>query len=242
MIMTDPLTTEAIYLRLGSLIADMPDIKVDPTPETHRWVAQVLALIEASKLVDTMSIATFQVVAQHLQGPLRDANWSAILAIAHLALARVELHAPAELQGAFIAAGHAFDAFAAVGKALGTATGDVFIVDPYAEAKLLTDYAVLAPETVSVRVLTEATYRKALKPAAEHWRQQMKQALEVRLGAPRTLHDRLILIDGKTAFVLGQSFKDLATRAHTSLVRMPPDAGKLKIDAYELMWSSATAL
>ena len=64
MIMTDPLTTEAIYLRLGSLIADMPDIKVDPTPETHRWVAQVLALIEASKLVDTMSIATFQVVAQ----------------------------------------------------------------------------------------------------------------------------------------------------------------------------------
>jgi hypothetical protein len=63
-----------------------------------------------------------------------------------------------------------------------------------------------------------------------------------RIGAPRTLHHRLILIDGKTAFVLGQSFKDLATRAHTSLVRMPPDAGKLKIEAYELMWSSATAL
>ena len=62
--MTDPLTAEAIYLRVGSLIADAPDLKADPTPETHRWVAQVLALIEASKLVDTMSIATFQVVAQ----------------------------------------------------------------------------------------------------------------------------------------------------------------------------------
>jgi hypothetical protein len=205
------------------------------------------------------------------------------LALAHLALAKAELHAPAELQGAFIAAGHSFDAFAAVGKALGTATGDVFIIDPYADAKLLTDYAPLAPETVSVRVLTEATHSKALKPAAEHWRQQMQQPLEVRLGAravdawsldtghcsyivmeehslsdaahpltalfptlrwrwPRTLHDRLILIDGKTAFVLGQSFKDSATRAHTSLVRMPPDAGKLKIEAYELMWSSATPL
>jgi hypothetical protein len=43
------------------------------------------------------------------------------------------------LRGAFIAAGHGFDAFAAVGKALGTATADVFIVDPYADAKLLTD-------------------------------------------------------------------------------------------------------
>ncbi|SHG09153.1 hypothetical protein SAMN05443248_0250 [Bradyrhizobium erythrophlei] len=240
--MTDPLTAEAIYLRVGSLIADAPDLKADPTPETHRWVAQVLALIEAGELVNSASIATFKVASQNMEGPLRDLNAGTILSIAHQALAKAELHAPAELQGAFIAAGHAFDAFAAVGKALGTATGDVFIVDPYAEAKLLTDYAVLAPETVSLRVLTEATYSKALKPAAEHWRQQMKQALEVRLGAPRTLHDRLILIDGKTAFVLGQSFKDLATRAHTSLVRMPPDAGKLKIEAYELMWSSATLL
>jgi len=77
---------------------------------------------------------------------------------------------------------------------------------------------------------------------AEHWRQQMKQPLEVRLSAHRTLHDRAILIDGKTAFSLGQSFKDLAKRSHTSLVRMPPDAGKLKIEAYELMWSSATSL
>jgi hypothetical protein len=107
---------------------------------------------------------------------------------------------------------------------------------------VLTDYAVLAPDNVSVRVLAEAIYSKSLKPAARHWAQQMKQHLEVRLGAPRSLHDRLILIDGKTAFVLGQSFKDLATRAHTSLVRMPPDAAKLKIDAYEAMWLSATPL
>lgn len=241
--MTDPLTTEAIYLRLGSLIADIPDLKSDdPTPDTHRWIAQVLALIEVSNLVDTMSIGWFKAASQHLQGPLSDANASTILAIAHQALAKAELRAPAELQGAFIAAGHTFDAFAAVGKALGAATDDVFIVDPYADAKVLTDYAVLAPDNVSVRVLAEAMHSKSLKPASEHWRQQMKQPLEVRLGPPRSLHDRLILIDGATAFVLGQSFTDLAKRAHTSLVRMPPDASSLKIAAYELMWSSAPSL
>ena len=146
------------------------------------------------------------------------------------------------MQGAFIAAGHTFDAFAAVGKALGTATRDVCIIDPYADARVLTDYAVLAPDNVSVRVLVGAIYSNSLKPAVQHWGQQMKQPLEVRLGAPGSLHDRLILIDGTTAFVLGQSFKDLAKRSHTSLVRMPPDAGKLKIEAYELMWSSATSL
>jgi hypothetical protein len=47
--------------------------------------------------------------------------------------------APAELQGALIAVGHSLDAFAVVGKALCMATTDVFMVDPYADAKLLTD-------------------------------------------------------------------------------------------------------
>lgn len=239
--MTDPLTPEAIYLRLGALIADTPDFDADPNL-AFRWIGQVFALIEAGKLVDTTSISFFKVASHNLQSPMHDTNVGAILAIAHQALAKAELQAPAELQGAFIAAGNAFDAFAAVGKALGTATADVLIVDPFADARLLTDYAVLAPETVSVRVMAEATYAKSLKPAAEHWAKQMKQPLEVRLGPPRTLHDRAILIDGKTAFSLGQSFKDLVTRSHTTLVRMPPDAGKLKIDAYEQMWSSATPI
>src|SRR4051794_27904116 len=50
-----------------------------PDTRNTRWVAQVLALIEAGKLVDPMGIASFHVVSQHLQGPLRDANWSTIL-------------------------------------------------------------------------------------------------------------------------------------------------------------------
>jgi len=140
-------------------------------------------MIEAGNLVDRMGIISFTVASQSLEGVLREMNADTILAIAHQALAKAELHAPAELQGAFIAAGHAFDAFAAVGKALGTATADVFIVDPFADAKLLTDYAVLAPEAVSIRVLSEGTYSKSLEPAAQHWRQQMKQPLDVRVPA-----------------------------------------------------------
>jgi hypothetical protein len=240
--MTEPLTAEAIYLRLGSLIADAPDLKADPTPDTRRWVARVFTLIEAGKLVDGMSIISFRSSSQGLEGVLREVNADTILAIAHQALAKAELHAPAGLQGAFIAAGHGLDAFAAVGKALDTATADVFIIDKYADAKVVTNYAVLAPDNVSVRVLAGPMYSHSLKPAAEHWRQQMKQPLEVRLGPPASLHDRAILIDGRTAFGLGQSFKDLATKAHTTLVRMPPEVGSEKIEAYELMWLSATPL
>jgi hypothetical protein len=66
--------------------------------------------------------------------------------------------------------------------------------------------------------------------------------LSVRLAAPKTLHDRLILIDGATAWTLGQSFKDLVARSHTSLARLDREAGALKIAAYEKMWSTAVPL
>ena len=122
--MTDPLSAEAVYLRLGGLSPTHRTSKPIPDTDTHRWVARVLALIEMGNLVDT-GIISFKVASQSLQGVLREMNAGTILAIAHQALAKAELQAPAELQGAFIAAGHTFDAFAAVGKALGTATADV---------------------------------------------------------------------------------------------------------------------
>lgn len=49
--MTDQLSAEAVYLRLGGLIAETPDLKADPTPEARHWVARVLALIEMGKLL-----------------------------------------------------------------------------------------------------------------------------------------------------------------------------------------------
>jgi hypothetical protein len=63
--MTEQLTAEALYLRLGGLIAEPPNFyAVTPKPETHRWIAQVLALIEAGNLLDIASLATLRVASQ----------------------------------------------------------------------------------------------------------------------------------------------------------------------------------
>ena len=55
-------------------------------------------------------------------------------------------------QGTFIPAGNAYDAYVAVGRALSSATVDVLIVDPYADAKLLQHYAVQTPENTALRL------------------------------------------------------------------------------------------
>jgi hypothetical protein len=240
--MTDPMAPEAVYLRLGSLIAEPPDFNAVPTASTHRWVARALALIEAGNLLDLSSLIAFKVAAQHLDSVLGTQNGTRILALTHQALAKAELAAPDDLQGAFIAAGNTFDAFSSVAKVLSAARADVFIVDPWADAKLVGDYAVLALDNVTIRILCHATYRRSLKQATEHWAGQTKQALEVRFSPDGTLHDRTIIIDRTTAYSIGQSFNHLAKRAHTTLVRMPQELGKLEVDACEAMWSAATPL
>jgi hypothetical protein len=235
-------TPEELYFQLGSLVAEMPDLTHDPiTPEVNRWLGRAAILVE---LAEPGSVIALNLASQNLHGILREPNAQIITAIVHRALAWAEFLAPVSSQGAFIAAGHTFDAFVAVGKALGEAKTDVLMVDPYADEKALTDYAILAPEKVTIRLLASNNCKSSLKPAADHWGRQFGETrpLAVRLVPPKTLHDRLILVDHKTAWVLGQSFKDLAARAHTSLVRMPSDAAALKLDAYEELWASAERL
>ena len=102
------LTPEALYLQLGSLVAEMPDLANGPiTPEVNRWLGRAITLVEATG-ADTAALKT---AVQFLAIPdVREFNAQGIAATVHAALAKAELEAPAAVQGSFIAAGHTFDA------------------------------------------------------------------------------------------------------------------------------------
>jgi hypothetical protein len=239
----ESIAPEALYLQLGQLIAEMPDLETGQvSPETNRWLGRAVALVEVSG--DALGAATISLSAQQLGDRVLPLKAQKIAAIVYSALARMELKAPAGLQGAFIPAGGTFDAFAAVGKVLGAARNDLFIVDPYADEKFLTDFAHTAAEGVILRVLTDAaTHKPSLKPAVERWKKQYpSRPLEVRLAPARTLHDRLIMVDSATVWTVGQSFKDLAERAHSSINRVDAGTAGLKISAYGDLWNVATPL
>jgi hypothetical protein len=61
------------------------------------------------------------------------------------------------------------------------------------------------------------------------------------LAPAKTLHDRLIIVDNADVWLVGQSFNRLAERAPTTLARMNPEAGALKM-AYLEIWRKATVL
>lgn len=243
--------SETLYRQLGRLIETMPDLAQSPlSTDAHLWIARAFALVkEVNNLADP---ALFSVEA----GTLGETGRSdfeyrrrikavhEITAIVYRAFAIAETRAPAGVSGAFIPIGNSFDVFAALSKLFRTATHEVLIVDPYMDVTVLTEFGTAIPEGIKLRLLSDqADHKQTLEPAAKKWAAQYgtSRPLAVRLAAPKTLHDRAIFIDQKTAWTLTQSLKDFAKRSPAEIVRAD-DIATLKISAYESIWQTASTV
>jgi len=232
-------------MQLGHLIKTMPDLKekVPFRPETHIWLGRAAALIEL--VCDPLEYAEFRKAVDWLGVMNRDQQIQIITKVLYRALARAEILAPITASGAFVPVGEPFAAFTAVSKIIGNASNRVLIVDPYADEKVLTDYAVLAPEGVEIGILGDlASVKPSLKPAMANWLKQYAttRPLEVRLTPARALHDRLIFVDNKEAWMLTQSLKDFAARSPATIARVDAETAGLKVVAYQQIWHSATPI
>jgi len=232
------------YQMIGRHMVEMPNLFEGPiTPEVRAWLGRAVALVEIGGSM--LDATTISVAAENLNTPIRASNAETIIAVLNRVHSRLELQLPVSSRGAFIPAGNTLDAQEAIARVLGEAQRDVLVVDPYADAVILWDFIVTAPQGVNARLLCDKEGLKpALKPAAERFTQQFgnTRPLEMRAAKRKTLHDRLIFIDGTKVYTLGQSFNQLATRAHTSLVKVDGEIADAKVAAYENIWGAATVL
>jgi hypothetical protein len=242
---------QSLYMQLGRLIETMPaDIGAPgPMPAAMlQWLGRGSALLQATGDITDSSHFEHAVSVLKMTRQLGQSSSSPVEGIAlvlHRALAKAELKAPAAMQGAFIPAGNAFDAMAAVGKVLQTAARDILVVDPYMDETALTDFAVLAPERVAIRLLADKQgHKPSLKPAVQRWISQnaASRPLDAKLAPSHALHDRLIAVDGMEAFTLTQSLNAFAARSPAAIVRVDRETAALKIAAYEAMWAAAAPL
>jgi hypothetical protein len=235
---------ERLYLELGRLIAEMPELASGPiTPELQRWLARADSLVKSSgSMAESLQLT---VALENLDGPLRARNAETITNSLHRVLAKAELNAPSELRGSVLLIGEHCDAYMAMRQLLYTATNDALLVEPDAGGKILSDYAILAPERVTVWVLAdEARYKSSLIAGVQRWQQRLggHRNLMVRLAPANTLHERIILLDGGRAWVSGVPFSNLAKRTHTTLVRMRPEEEARKSAVYAEIWQEAEPL
>jgi hypothetical protein len=239
----DTMDAETLYIELGRLLESMPNLKArGAIPiDAQRWLARAYALVLASGSEEEATE-----IKEHSKWIMQDVGRAesvdTVTRTMIFALAVAELKAPSAARGAFIPAGNAFDALTALGRILSSAVSDVLIVDPYMDEKTLTEFALLAAERVTMRLLADEQLHKAtLGPAATRWKAQYTatRPLQVRFAPPRTLHDRLIALDNQSVWVLTQSLNAFATRSPASIVRVDPETAALKIAAYRATWDTA---
>jgi hypothetical protein len=236
---------ESLYLQLGQLVSEMPQlVYCGISPEINRWLGRAAQLVHA---VDNgADAAIFEIACNNLNGAgMRETYAQTIEAIVFRALAWAEARAPSAARGGFVGVGAALDALQVVSSVLTQARCDLCVVDPYMDSKVFTDFAPTAGPTVAIRLLSDSHYTKpeTLRPAMTRWGQQFPdRPIEVRLTAPRMLHDRLILADGRLGWTLTQSLKDFANRSPALVQKIDPEITAMKVDFYDQAWARATPL
>lgn len=243
--MRTPADWEPLYYQLGQIISDEPKIPSGDkrgSSEVLRWLGRAEALIdEVSGVVDHHKFGNLRTTM--LTATLTDAESQMrhIRGLLYAALAKAEINAPTAARGAFIPAGNSFDALTAVTGVLRECRGSVLIVDPYMDAVALTDFLPMVTEGFPLRLLASGKQRNAgLPEAVERWKIQYAQArpMELRLAAPRLLHDRLIM-DDVSVWSLSQSFNAIAQRSPAMVQRVGADIAAAKREAFMDMWTSA---
>ena len=239
-----PVDPEILYLQLAQLVAEMPEMggRGMHPPETYRWLGRAAQLVAATgNTADRIGIDS---ASETLGADYRSGDDRRIAAIVYRALAFAEAQAPAAARGGVVAVGEGFTAVQVISKVLAEAHHDALIIDPYMDGKVFTDFAPLAPAGVLVKLLSDSFSTKAilLMPLVTRWAQQFgsTKPIEVRLSAPRALHDRLIILDGTLVYSVTQSLKDFAGRSPALVQRVDQDLAKLKVDHYNTEWAASS--
>jgi hypothetical protein len=229
---------QILLAQLRALLERSPDLSnYSPTSrEQMVWLAQAHALIERWSRVDAMS---FKSACDFMSSSvMRDSSLTIIFGTIHRAIADLELKVPSNIEVNF-GAGDVYDFFNALNKVIASAEKSIFIIDPYLDHTVFDHYLNSRHKDVTIRLLLSHNAQKIV-PAAQKYTVQHGAILEFKES--KSLHDRVIFIDGYVCWVLGQSVKDAAKAKPTYLVQLPPDVVPEKLNYYEVIWRSSNAL
>lgn len=238
-------TPEQLLSLLQAAIRDAPALKYDEsrTEDERRWLGRVDAILEASGKM--LAVAAFRAARQRLGSILQSRD--DLMMPLYDVLSAMELLVPASMQGAFIPPGDTWDGYSALVKLVQRECDDILIVDPYLSSDIYLYFAPPSAAKNGIRCLCQKMNQTlaGLQASAAKWASDPiseQHPVEVRFAAEKSLHDRLIIIDGKESWIITQSIKDIAKRSPASVTRAEPELAQMKSDYYETLWATATPL
>lgn len=209
--------------------------------ENSQWLGQVAAVVEKWK---PLKAPVIQSLLTRLRGPSAAREivdiYQGIMTLLHEAHQDLQMDVGGVTNVVF-EVGAVFDYFEVVRGKLEEAREDVFIIDPYLDADFLGKYLPFVKSCVGVRLLTSNKGRQQLAgllASAEPFCEQHGCLLEIR--STSRIHDRFLVIDNRSVFQSGSSFKDGARKAATNFIEVIDIAAAVR-HVYEELWKSAKA-
>lgn len=243
--MKSSVSPEQLLALVQAAIREAPAFPYDgQVGETEqKWLGRAVALLEAAN--DLNLTVSFRVARSGL-GTYTHSRAELLQPLYDL-MSQLELRVPAELQGAFIAAGDTWNGYAALVRIMQRGADDLLIVDPYVSGSVVTELVphIVARRSVCILTAAQPKLQPALLASFQKWNANPSRptpALETRIAPEGSLHDRLIMLDNKEVWLVSQSLKDIGKRSAASLTRADAELAALKSDAYTALWQSSLPL
>jgi hypothetical protein len=225
----------ALLAELRALAEHAPDFAslTAQSPIHYGWLGKVHALVSRWNESEGESVS---IQTRFIGIPIsRASSVGVILSILYRAIADLELQVSAQPDRAF-GPGAVYDVFKVLRDLLMSAAQSILLIDPYLDEEIFDAYLTAISPGVAVRLLTRKS-TAALRPAMEKFIAQSKMRIEVRCSG--AIHDRVVFLDDRSCWVLGQSIKDAAKSKPTYLAPLSDDTAQLKMAAYEQIWVAA---
>ena len=139
---------------------------------------------------------------------------------------------------AAIEQGNVLDYFSESRRIVESAQTEIFLIDPYTDADIVTDYFKLVNPPINIRVLTSNKQRglDSIIPAAKKLHEQTGVHIEIR--SADHLHDRFWLIDGTHGYNSSSSIKDGGRKSAAVILEVRDTFDPIQ-SSYESKWSAA---
>lgn len=234
-----PAEKHILLLKLREALEHAPQFGEKPVFEVNtpqrQWLAEVGALFSRLGIGKQSQFrASFGTLAQYWTPAVNQIMGQVLDTIEELKL-ELELDGRTEFGSAY-APGDVYRFFADLKSIINTAKSGLMVIDPYFDGTAFDAYLSSAPSDIAVRVLADRYASDVATYITKH-RAQYKSTLELR--SSKELHDRLVLIDGDAAWIMGGSIKDAGKKA-TYLIPLASPIATAKNAIYGEIWNRAT--
>lgn len=225
----------ALLAELRALADTAPsfDHWVPSSPIQQSWLGRVHALLTKWNMEEAN---TFRAAMDGLGAELlRANNITKIFGILHRAIADLEMQVPSVGTGT-AGPGAIYDFAKVLKELLASAAESILIVDPALDEQIFTGFLSMVQPKVRVQLLVREK-ADALKAALDGFVAQKNIPVEVRES--KSVHDRIVCIDGRSCWVAGQPLKISVRSKQSYLAPLAPEVAEPKLVYYQGLWESA---